>query len=220
MLKPLAAGLEGGRGGQRLSPARPGADPDAGGHGDGKGRGGHGDGGEGTGWHGGTGGLRAPRPDAHPSIHPSLHPSTHPSSSLPLAQTTPGPPCAHPKGGGHPWDSPPGHPPGSPHHSLRLCSKAAQLFISSPAGVPRPPPPPPGAQAVRGPPEQLPSPFLGCKESQRRAPATILFPFNSACGSFELSSPSPRLRPGAELPGGCGGGLCFSLPSLLLPPCT
>lgn len=202
-----------------------------GGHGDGKGEG-HGDGGEGMGWHGGTWGAPCPSPCRPPTT--STPPPTHPASP---STNTPGPLPAPTVGAGaprgrHPRDSPPrGTPPRSPHHSLRLCSKDAQLFISSPAGGPAPAaacpplpfPPPQGAQAARGPPEQMPSPSAGRTpplESHRRARATILFPFNSACGSGELSTPSPRLGPRAELPGGGGrGGDTLLFPPFPPPPC-
>lgn len=157
----------------------------------------------------------------HPSTHPSSPPPIHPPA-FPLLKQPPDPLCA-PKGGGAPMGFTPRAPPRQPPSLTEALQQGRPALHLQPRGGPAPSAaPPPGAQAVRGPPEQLPSPFFGCKESQRRAPATILFPFNSACGSFELSSPSPWLRPGAELPGGgmWRGGLCFSLPSLLLPPCT
>lgn len=115
--------------------------------------------------------------------------------------------------------TPQGAPPApSPQDLLRLCSKDDQLFISGMARVPRPPPRP-SAQATGGALDRLHAPTVGSAApamSRRREIATILFPFNSASvAPARSSSPSPSPRAGPEF-----GELCFSLPSLLLPPCT
>lgn len=111
-----------------------------------------------------------------------------------------------------------GPPAPSPQDLLRLCSKDDQLFISGMAGVPRPPPRP-STQATGGALDRPHTPTAGRAAptmSRRREIATILFPFNSACvAPAGSSSPSLLPRAGPEF-----GELCFSLPFLLLPPCT
>lgn len=208
----MAAGLEGGRGGQRLSPARPGADPDAGGHGDGKGRGGHGDGGEGTGWHGGTGGLRAPRPDAHPSIHPSLHPSILQPSPC---SNNPRTPCAHPKGGA-PMGFTPRAPPRQPPSLTEALQQGRPALHLQPRGGPAPSAaPPPALRLCGAPPSSFQAPFFW---AAKRASGGRQQPFYSLLTqpAAPSSSPPPPLGsdPGLSYRGGgCGGG-GFAFPSL------
>lgn len=126
--------------------------------------------------------------------------------------------CGVPTGGLSPQEGCPHSPqPRHPRHLLRLCSKDDQLFISSMARVPCPPPQA-SAQAAGGAQDRSHTPAEGGTAvvlSRRRVTATILLPFNSACVAPCAHPPPPR-RPGWSRV----GELCFSLPSLLLPPCT